>query len=445
MYLPDNVKRAIEILQNCNHKAYAVGGCVRDSMLSKTPLDYDICSSASPAQVKEIFKDYHVILTGEKHGTVTVVIEKPLEITTFRTEGDYTDGRHPGFVSFVDDITSDLARRDFTVNAMAYSPNEGLIDPFGGQKDLQKKVICCVGDPCERFNEDALRIMRALRFASVYGFEIEENTSAALHALSHLLVKISPERIMSELTKLLCGQNAPKILRDYYDVIAVFIPEILPAIGFDQRSHHHHLDVYEHILAVLEASPRTPVMRFAALLHDLGKPECFVIDKKGRGHFPHHELAGERIANSVLKRLKSDNETRQAVCALIKNHDLYFYGNISDMQNVLRKLGEKTTLSILEFRIYDSMAQSPDTVKEKVESSKRALDICRYVLDNRLSYSISQLKISGKELMALGVPPSKAMGALLERLLDAVIEGSCENERDALTERAKTLILNGDY
>lgn len=444
MKLPEYVKKAIDILISEGFQAYAVGGCVRDGLLGITPGDYDVCTNALPEQIKSSFASYRVIPTGEKHGTITVIINEPIEITTYRTEGGYSDSRHPDSVDFVSDVKEDLERRDFTVNAMAYNPQEGIVDPFGGRQDLEKGRIRCVGDPDKRFSEDALRIMRALRFASVYGFEIDPDTAGSLHKNAHLLSRVSAERLFSEMTKLLMGEHAHKVLAEYYDVIGVFVPEILPTVGFDQRNPHHHLDVWGHTLEVIRRSPRERIMRWSALLHDLGKPESYVFGSDNKGHFPRHQIYGAKIASAVLKRLKCDNATRDAVVSLIAEHDLYFDGDERDMRYVIRRLGKEVTARALEFRIYDGASQAPDTVEEKERSARRAIEIYDKVISSGLCCTVAQLDINGNDLKDLGVRPGRQIGNILELLLDAVIDGSCPNERQGLIKYAKENLLKAD-
>ena len=285
MNLPPAVSSLIARLNEAGFSAYAVGGCVRDTLLSKVPHDWDLCTSARPEQMLEVFRGEHVVETGLKHGTLTVVLDHvPYEITTFRTDGVYTDHRHPDSVTFVSDVAGDLARRDFTVNAMAYAPREGLVDLFGGREDLQKKIIRCVGVPAERFEEDALRILRALRFASVYDFTVDPETDKALRLLAPTLKKVAAERIRVELLKLLCGAGAGRILRTYPDVLAVVIPEITPMVGYDQQNHHHHFDLWEHTVQAVENIPPESDLRLTMLLHDMGKPSVRSVDEKGEAH-----------------------------------------------------------------------------------------------------------------------------------------------------------------
>ena len=291
--LPAQVNTALARLHDAGYEAYIVGGCVRDRIMGREPKDYDITTSALPEQTAAVFAGERIIETGMKHGTVTVLLDgEPLEITTFRIDGTYSDSRHPDAVTFTPSLREDLARRDFTMNAMAYSSETGLVDPFGGQADIAAKYIRCVGDPDLRFREDALRILRALRFSSVLGFPIEPETDGAARYLCLLLKKISAERVFSELKQLLCGPDVRRVLLDYAGVLGAVLPEILPMQGFDQRNPHHCYDILEHTAAAVEAMPPEPALRLAALLHDVGKPECFFTDEDGVGHFYGHPKAG---------------------------------------------------------------------------------------------------------------------------------------------------------
>ena len=442
MELPLYVKNILDTLSKGGYEAYAVGGCVRDSLLGIVPGDYDICTSALPEEVIELFREFTVVPTGIKHGTVTVVSDAPVEITSFRSEGKYSDNRHPDSVIFVKSVEEDLSRRDFTVNAMAYSQQRGIVDPFGGICDLEKKIIRCVGVPETRFDEDGLRIMRALRFASVYGFEIEKDTESALRKKRALLLGISEERLFAEMSKLLMGQSAHIIIDKYPEVIGTFIPEILPMIGFRQHTPHHHLDVWKHTMKVLENSWGDDLsMRWSALLHDCKKPDCFVLDKNGRGHFTSHQELGAKNAFNILTRLKCDNKTKNEVVSLIENHDLYFRGDIPDMQRLINRLGKELPKRIFRFRVYDSMAQNPNTVPEKLLECQRAMKIYNEVVENKLCCFVSDLEIDGFDLIKLGVKPGKQIGETLTKLLFAVIDKKCENNRDKLAAYVADYIL----
>ena len=299
--LPKSVELILSKLNNCGYEAYIVGGCVRDSIIGTTPHDWDICTSALPEQVMEVFEGYKIIPTGLKHGTVTIIIDDAqYEVTTYRIDGKYEDNRHPKEVSFTSDLKEDLSRRDFTINAMAYNPSIGLVDYFGGKKDIRKKLIKCVGNPDERFNEDALRIMRTLRFASTYGFVITEETSSAVHCNVALLNNIAKERINTELCKLLCGEGVLEILLNYNDVISTIIPELKPCIGFNQNNRYHQYTVYDHIAhAVSNYTGEDMVVKVALLLHDIGKPTCYTEDENG-GHFHGHGVPSSEIAKEAV-------------------------------------------------------------------------------------------------------------------------------------------------
>ena len=306
MHLPQNVHICIQLLEQAGYACYAVGGCVRDALLGLTPHDYDLCTSAKPDQIKEIFAAYDQIHAGEKHGTIGIIFpnREIYEITTFRTEGGYQDSRHPDWVAFVSDVESDLARRDFTVNAMAYSPITGLIDPFGGRSDIQDKILRAVGDPRQRFSEDALRILRGVRFSVTYDLTPETETASAMIQLSPLMEKLARERVFEELCKLLPSIQ-PHQMTAFAPILTQVIPELTPCIGFDQRNPHHIYDIYTHIAHVVAAVPPTLTLRWAALLHDIGKPAVFSLDDKGCGHFYGHAPVSADIADTVLQRLKA--------------------------------------------------------------------------------------------------------------------------------------------
>lgn len=431
LQLPQYINDIIERLEACGHEAYAVGGCVRDMLLGIEPHDYDVCTSALPDETESCFADMRVILTGKKHGTVTVLSEQPVEITTYRTDGDYTDGRHPDSVTFVPDIAGDLARRDFTVNAMAFSEKRGFVDLFGGRKDLEAGTIRCVGDPSVRFSEDALRILRALRFASTYGFIIENETSRAIHDMKDSLSAVSAERIFEETTKLLLGVSAADILRGYADVLCVYIPEIKPTVGFAQQTRHHHLDVWEHTLCALDVCRRERVMRWAALLHDVGKPACFTKDQAG-GHFHGHPAVSERIARDILTRLHCDGKTMRSVCSLIRNHDDYFRGGRIEMRKYISRLGEELAGLVLEFRVYDCIAQSPVTREQKLKDLEAARELYDRVIAEKDCTSLSSLDVNGDDIVDHGIEPGKRVKEALETLLDAVMSDNCPNEKQAL-------------
>lgn len=441
LYIPVSVRRVLETLGNAGFEAYLAGGPVRDLVMGGFPSDWDAATSARPLETSALFRlnGFPVIETGLKHGTVTVLSDPDaVEITTFRAEGPYSDGRHPDSVEFIKDIGADLSRRDFTVNAMAYSPAAGLLDPFGGIEDIAEGVIRCVGDPKERFREDGLRILRALRFAAQLGFEIEERTSDAIRSEKNLLSSVSPERVQAELKKLVAGRNAEQVLLDYPDVLGVVIPEILPLVGFDQKNPHHIYDVYTHSVKAASNVPARPDVRLAALFHDIGKPQCFALDEQGIGHFPGHPETGEEIALGILKRLKFDNRTAEKVSKLVALHGYRPEALEKSVRRALIKVGEEDFADWLAVRRGDVLALAPEYQSELDgldEVERLAID----VLAGDECLRISDLAIDGKDIMALGVPEGPEVGRILDLCLEAVLEGGLKNVREELLDYAAGL------
>ena len=431
MRLPEDAARALEKLESAGWESYAVGGCVRDSLLGIEPHDWDLCTAAPPEAMKKVFAGERVIETGLKHGTLTLLAPSgPLEITTFRTESGYSDCRHPDRVSFVRDIHADLARRDFTVNAMAYSPVRGLRDDFGGREDLRNGVLRCVGDPGERFREDALRILRALRFASVLGFTIEPETAAAIHRCAELLRYLAAERVLSELTKLLCGQNAGAVLREFSDVLAVPIPELRPMFGFAQHNPHHDRDVWQHTVAVVEHIPPEPVLRWAALLHDVGKPPCFSLADDGVGHFYGHAAKSTELADAILTRLRMDTAGRTRITQLIRYHDLPIAPEPKPIRRLMHKLGVEPVRQLFALHIADTCGQSA-ICAGRVQTYQEAGRVLDALLAADACFSLRDLAVNGSDLLALGLR-GRAVGAALQTCLDAVMDERVANERAAL-------------
>ncbi len=431
MNMPDTVKKAIEKLNKNGFEAYAVGGCVRDSIMGRTPYDWDITTSASPDETKTVFENFRVVETGIKHGTVTVLVDdNPLEITTYRVDGEYSDNRHPDKVSFTKNLEEDLARRDFTVNAIAFNPQTGICDAFNGVKDIENKIIRCVGDPDKRFNEDALRIMRALRFASVLGFEIEENTEKSIRKNKRLLKNIAAERIQAELSKLLCGENAYKVLMSFNDVLSEIIPEIRDTVGFDQKTKYHIFTIWEHIVKSVESINPVLHLRLAMLFHDIGKPLSFTVDENGVGHFKGHAKKSFDIAEKSLNALRYDNETKEKVLTLIKYHDAVIEDDERLIKRWLNRLTPDGFFDLLKVKKADTLSQNPefDRSAEIEVVSKKATEI----LNRNECFSLSSLAVNGDDLIALGVPQGKKIGKALEFLLMAVTDGKCENEREKL-------------
>lgn len=440
MDMPKNVDTAINLLQSAGFEAYAVGGCVRDSLLGKTPNDWDITTSAKPEDMKSVFADFHCIDTGIKHGTVTVVIDgEPLEITTFRLDGEYEDNRHPKSVTFTSNLGADLGRRDFTVNAMAYSKKTGTVDLFGGQNDLKNKIIRCVGDPDRRFNEDALRILRALRFASALDFEIEEKTAQSLLKNCALLGNISEERIAKELLKLVCGKGAKRILTDFAPVLFEILPELQPMYKNSHDNPHHCYDIYEHTLIAVESIDPEPTLRFAMLLHDCGKPAVKKFDENGVAHFYGHQRISAEISAQILARLKVSNKFRDEILFLVSNHDRWeLYENTEKMPRYLSKFGLDGVLNLLKVMRADVLAQSPE-YRYRLDQIADAEEIAKNLAAQKPCLSLSELQINGRTLMDIGIPQGRKLGAVLAQLLDEVIDGVTKNTQEALTTRAREI------
>ncbi len=437
--LPAGALFLLSRLNACGHQAYVVGGCVRDSLLGRTPKDWDICTSATPEEMRHAFDGLHVIETGLQHGTLTAVVDhEPYEVTTFRVDGAYTDHRHPDSVTFVRDVRDDLSRRDFTVNAMAYSPETGLVDAYGGREDLRRRLIRCVGEPSARFQEDALRILRALRFASVYGFAIDPDTAQAIRQLYPTLRDVAAERIRVELDKLLCGTAAEDILRAYPEVFTFLLPEMAPCVGFVQRTAYHRFDVWEHCLQAVGHVPPDPVLRLTMLLHDSGKPACFTVDAAGIGHARGHPRASRALAEQVLTRLKYDNATRDRVLTLVACHDVPLEPDPKLLTRRLHQLGEDALRQLIEVHRADNLAKgtaAPVAVEGWYRHVLLALD---ELLAQKPCFTLRDLAARGDDLAALGIPRGPALGACLNDLLEQVMDGAVPNDRDALLGQAQT-------
>lgn len=437
--LPDKVDKIIKALCGAGYEAYAVGGCTRDSIMGLEPEDWDVTTSALPQQVKEVFGGYRVVETGIKHGTVTVIADgMPIEITTYRIDGEYADNRHPSEVRFTRTLREDLSRRDFTMNAICFNPESGITDEFGGISDIQKKCVRCIGEPSERFNEDALRILRALRFASVLGFKIEKRTAEAIHLCRQLLKNIAAERISAEFNKLIIGDGAGEVLLEYRDVFAVFIPEIEPMFDFDQRNYHHYLDVWRHTVKVIENSEANKVSRLAALFHDIGKPAVFTLDENGVGHFKGHAKQSELTARNVLNRLRCDGATISEVCSLVLHHDDDITPSRPLLKRWLGRYGETGLRRLIDLKRADNLAQS-----EEWRDRLTTLAECEKIIDEIIAegecFSLKSLAVNGRDLMALGIPAGAHIGEILNELLSAVLDGKLENEKDALLKYAEEL------
>ena len=440
--VPAYARVVLDRLESMGYAAYVVGGCVRDSLLGRTPKDWDVCTNATPKEVLACFRRFHVIKTGLKHGTVTVMVDhEPVEVTTFRIDGEYTDNRHPDSVTFVDNVAEDLARRDFTINAMAYSPKRGLVDAFGGQEDLAKGQIRCVGEPDARFNEDGLRILRALRFAARYNFAIECETAFSVRRNRHLLENVSAERIFKELKGILVGEGALDMLLGFPEVFATIIPELGVTVGFEQHTPYHCYDVWTHTAYAVQAAPPEEVLRLTMLLHDVGKPACFTMDAEGHGHFYGHPDKSAEMAAVILDRLKSDNATKDTVVTLVREHDSMFPTTRPGMRRFLGRLGTQIPWLLFDVKRADQSAQSPFRIEDKYASLREAMLLMDDVLaEESPALTVKDLAIKGADLIALGMRPSRAMGDLLDTLLAEVQDEAVENTREALLARAGELI-----
>ena len=441
MELPREVSGLIDRLEEAGYSAYAVGGCVRDTLLSLHPHDWDLCTSARPEEMQAVFRGERLAETGLKHGTLTVVIDHhPYEITTFRTDGTYTDHRHPDSVTFVEDVSGDLARRDFTVNAMAYSPRTGLVDLFGGRRDLENRVIRCVGTPADRFREDALRILRALRFASAYDFALEAETDKALRLLAPTLKTVAAERIQAELLKLLCGPGAGRILRAYPDVLTVIIPEIGPMVGYDQRNHHHHFDLWEHTVQAVENMPAEPDLRLTMLLHDTGKPAVCTVDDRGEAHYRGHQAASAVIAERVTDDLRCDRKTRDRVIRLVRYHDIPLRtdsGAVNlDRSFLLRRLnrfGEEDFRALILIHRADRIATGHSPREREDRRMAERIAALDALLAEKPCFTLKDLAVNGNDLQAMGLK-GPAVGDALKQLLEAVMDGKIPNEKAQLND-----------
>ena len=443
MELPPPVDRVLRQLNTRGYEAYLVGGCVRDALMGAIPHDYDVTTSAMPDEVMALFAQdsrFYVIGTGLQHGTVTVVRDgMSIEVTTYRVDGAYSDHRRPDSVQFTRLLREDLARRDFTVNAMAYHPQSGLVDAFGGYEDIQARVIRAVGSPSVRFDEDALRILRGLRFASQLAFTIEEQTGHAMKQQCTLLRSVSAERIAVELMKLLTGPAAADVLHMWAEVLYAVLPELAPMKGFAQNTPYHHLDVWQHSLLALRHVPPVPALRLAALLHDAGKPQSYTEDAQGVGHFYGHAKGSGELALGICRRLKLDNATTERVCTLIADHDKPIEPTEKSIKRWLNRLGTEPFFDLLYLKAADCHALNPkhpdyDKRQEEIEGIRRlALDI----LEQGACFSLKSLAINGNDLRNIGFPEGKAIGVTLQTVLQKVMDGELDNTADTLLAYAQ--------
>ena len=436
--IPDPVLYCMEVLSKAGFEAWLVGGSVRDFCMGREPTDYDLTTDATPEEILALFSDRKTLKAGLKHGTVTVIADrKPVEITTFRTEGAYSDGRRPDHVEFTPSLEKDLVRRDFTINTLVLNEKGILRDYTGGLEDIQHGLIRCIGDARARFREDALRILRALRFASVLGFAVESETSAALFAQALLLRSIASERIWTEFTGLLCGDHVRTVLEDYFDVLSVILPEIQPMKNFDQHNPYHKYDVWLHTVRVVEGVPPEKVIRLAAFFHDIGKPVSFALDDEGIGHFYGHDAEGARMVSEILLRMKSDTRTRTGVEELVRIHCVPISPDEKTVKRRLNQYGEETIRRLIELKVADAKAQSERSA-DRIAPLLETLEAVRKCVTENECFSRKSLAIDGADLIQLGVIEGREIGTLLEEILQIVIRGELVNDRKILIDYVAT-------
>ena len=433
--IPAGARHILQTLNAAGFEAYLVGGCVRDMLRGVAPHDWDICTSALPEETEACFAGHRIIETGLKHGTVTVLKGgEPYEITTYRTEGPYSDSRRPDFVRFVPDLEEDLARRDFTMNAIAMDLGGELRDPFGGTNDIKNELIRCVGDPARRFQEDGLRVMRSLRFAAVFDYEIEEHTARAIHENRAMLDRVAAERINVELCKLLIGSNAGNILRQYPDVLCEFWPELGPLVTLEQNNPWHCWGGWEHTIHAVEGAPADVTLRLTMLIHDIGKPSCKSTDEQGIDHFFGHPAVSARLADQMLRALKFDNKTRERVVLLAERHDAQLPSRSQVIRRWLGRLGPEAFFQLLEVKRADNMGQAPEKVRVRLAELEDIRARAEQILEERQCLTLRDLAVNGRDVIAAGVAPGPEVGRVLERLLKCVLSGEIPNNRNVLLE-----------
>ena len=431
--IPAGARHILQTLAAAGPEAYLVGGCVRDLLRGVPPHDWDICTSALPEETERCFADRRVIETGLKHGTVTVLEEgEPYEITTYRTEGPYSDSRRPDFVCFVSNLEEDLARRDFTMNAIAMDLQGNLRDPYGSADDIKSRLIRCVGEPDQRFQEDGLRVMRALRFAAVFGYEIEERTARAVHENRAMLDRVAAERINTELCKLLVGQNAGEVLWQYPDVFCQFWPELGPLVTLEQNNPWHCWGGWEHTIRALEEAPADVTLRLAMLLHDIGKPAYKSTDEKGIDHFYGHPAVSAQLADKMLRALKFDNKTRERVVLLVERHDVQLLPRSQVIRRWLNRLSPEAFFQLLDIKRADNMGQAPEKVRDRLAELNVIRAKAERILAERQCLTLKDLAVNGRDVIAAGIGPGPEVGRVLERLLDRVLSGEIPNKRKVL-------------
>lgn len=433
--VPAPVNYIIQELEKCGHEVYMVGGCVRDSVLGKKPHDYDICTSATPDEILKAFPNEEIIPTGLQHGTITILINKePFEVTTYRIDGDYSDNRRPDNVTFTKNLVEDLRRRDFTINAMAYNPKTGLIDPFNGMEDIKYKKIRCVGSAEDRFNEDALRILRAIRFEAQLGFAGLPETMFEIERQYERLKNISIERINSEFCKIVASEQFCVELVLYPNVFSLFIPELKDLIGFQQNNPYHAYDVFDHTAHAIEKCESDDlVVRLAVFFHDFGKPHSYQDGEDGIRHFKGHGKVSAEITDSIMKRLRFDNETRNKVVELVYYHDATFEVGNKYVKRWLNKIGEKQFRRLLEIRKADIKGQKPDYEESRIEKVCNIESIFEEILQEQECFSLKDLAVNGNDVKkTMNLKEGKDIGYWLNEILKRVMDGELKNNRDDL-------------
>ena len=431
--IPAGAGYILQTLAAAGHEGYLVGGCVRDLLRGVEPHDWDICTSALPEETEKCFAGRRILGTGLKHGTVTVLVEgEPYEITTYRREGPYSDRRRPDYVRFVPDLAEDLARRDFTMNAIAMDLDGNLRDPFGGAEDIKAGLIRCVGEPDPRFQEDGLRVMRALRFAAVFGYEIEAHTARAVHENRAMLDRVAAERINAELRKLLAGKDAGNVLRQYPDVFCQFWPQLGPLVTLEQHSPWHCRGGWEHTIHAVEAAPADVALRLAMLLHDIGKPACKSTDEQGVDHFYGHPAVSARLADEMLQALKFDSKTRERVVLLVKRHDVPLPPTGPAIRRWLSRLGPEAFFQLLEVKRADNMGQNLEKVRDRLAELGEIRAQAERILAEKQCLTLKDLAVNGRDVIAAGIEPGPEVGQVLEGLLKRILDGEIQNQRNAL-------------
>lgn len=442
--LPSNVKTILSVLHNAGYDAYVVGGCVRDSIMGKTPDDWDICTDATPDQMLDLFDKncYKTIPTGIKHGTITVMLNGiGYECTTYRIDGNYSDRRRPDNVTFTDNLIKDLKRRDFTINAMAYNEEKGLIDPFNGKTDIQHRIIRCVGNAKDRFSEDALRIMRALRFSVRFKFRLHPDTHRQMHLLADNLNNIAIERINTEFCKIIAEQSAPPVLLNSTRIISRFIPEIMDAVDFDQNNPYHQYPVFDHIMKALSRCKSNDIItRLAVLFHDIGKPHCYQDGDDGYRHFKGHGNVSAEITEKIMHRMRFDNDTISKTVELVKYHDATFEVNKKCIRRWLNRIGEEQFRRLLDVRVADIKGQKDDYDIERINKVDNIRKLLDEILAENACFALKDLAVNGKDLIEIGYKPGPELGKILNELLNRVIDENLSNDKQILIAFAKNAI-----